>query len=215
MEATRATLRRYLTTHDTWDYARALNTAIRHGQLKRDDIALCAYLGEPTCKKVFFNNFLANTFYYFSHSLRLDEPLFIIQNLRKWGNRATITATCGVIRYLSGVTYMKGIAPIWFPLLEQIENLAHTYKRRNAFAISNDTSAIGELRKFIEVQRYPSMDVNTLPRRILESLFVSIRWGRPWPGISSLRIANGYMDDEMLVQAMLAGIRPWAMGEYA
>lgn len=215
MEATRATLRRYLATHDTWDYARALNTAIRHGQLNRDNIALCAYLGEPACKKVFFNNFLANTFYYFSHSLRLDEPLFIIQNLRKWGNRATITATCGVIRYLSGVTYMRNTQPTWFPLLEEIERLAHTYKRRNAFATSNDLDAIGALRKFVEGQSYPSVGINTLPRRILESLFTAIRWGRPWPGVSSLRIANGFMDDEKLTQSMLAGVKHWAMGEYA
>lgn len=210
MDATlRQSFRHYLTTHDSYDYARFLVNNIRAGRLLQDNVALCAYLGDEKSRLVFPGAFMANTFYYFSHSLRVDEPKHIITNLRKWGHRATLTATCGVIKYLCSITYMRG--PAWLSTLDEIYKRADQYKPRNLFKTEKPDGLRGYLLDNLEYPR----GISTLPLRLFENLFGSIRWGRKYPGVSTLTIANGHMDDYQLYSSMLSGVRSWALGEYA
>lgn len=195
--------RRYHETLDVHDWAKWIAHEIRAGNLEKDSVALMAYLKHPGCQLVFSDFVRGNTFLYFNHAMRNDEPNDIRGHLRKWGNRATITAACGVIMLLANRSYMG--LPMWTKDVGTVSTLAHTYQPRKST----------ELRKVARESINSARGVSSLSQRLFNSLLRNIKYGRNYPGLDVIRIANGWTSDECILKGMRQGVSFWTLGDYA
>ncbi len=205
----RTNQRRGLSTQCVWDRARSVIGGIRAGELKRDHVAVCAYLQDSVCQKVFYDFVRNNCFLYFEHALKNREPRDIIPHLRKWGWEVTIKAACGVIRAMA----RKSIVPLptWYDDLAIFSNVAHSYVPRRLFQVEPPVHT--KLYTLAMAYRLPRASLGV--QAALRSLVCDLKREDTFPGISSLRIANGHLDDGEMLEGMLEYLRPWALGDYA
>jgi hypothetical protein len=216
----RKNLQRYRATQDAWDHARVIKQAIRIGELDADRVALCAYLGDLSCKNVFFNFIRNNCFLYFEHALKNREPRDIIPHVRKWGGEATIKAACGAIKALARSE--KPHLNLHGGPLSLFAMYAHTHVPRRPFGLPGSPQWKNTTVEIVETK----IRTVALAHRSLHSgraffaarAFKSLRWditnAAAFPGIRAMIVANGHLDDDKMLTGMLEYIKPWALGEY-
>lgn len=205
----RSAIRRYHSTQNINDHARAISIALHFGELQRDKIALCAYLGHQPSRILFSHLFQANTFYYFQNLLRVDEPVHVIYNLRHWGRVAPVIAVCGVIK---GAFSDQQSRPEWFRHISHIcqANTTITDIYQYFSKVLEDRA----LRTRLTFMRYRGGARRFDPDYLFETLLYDFQYGIHFPGTNALYWANAYLEDATLASSMVNTVASWALGEY-
>jgi len=196
-------LRRYHRTHYEADHAKLIAEALRQDRLAYDDVAIMAVLGHHACQFVLAYNHHNTCFVYHDRLLKTTEPQDIINELHRFGSRATIMAACGV---LSLIRPKMTTRP---DMLDIIKHNVASYDRTVKCVLVQKIRPFGP---------WATDAFSAGARELRRDILARMRY----PGIHSLVILNGRLrdrpsitSDDLMMTGMRNGIINFALGEFA
>jgi hypothetical protein len=202
--------RRYHRTHCETDHAKLIAEGLRQDRLSYDDVAIMAVLGHRPSQFALAYCHHSTCFVYHDRLIKTIEPKDIIQELKRWGAKATISAACGVLRtspMVEGYDYDS--------LLSVIENNIHSYERPRGIRGPKKTVSplvtIMKNRGSLPVFGWHNNVYNIAIRELKRDLQRNLRY----PGLHPLTILNGTLDDATMMSGMRNGLIDKALGEFA
>ena len=212
MDSLTTLLRRYHKTHCEADHSKLITEALRQDRLSYDDIAIMAVLGHQPCQFVLADCHRPTCFIFHDRVIKTMEPKDIVQELKRWGAKATISAACGVLRT------NKNPSKSYNELLSLVEDNVHSYERKtHPYKPRKPLNPLSTLmRSGVTLITIDTLgEANRVYGIAIRELKSDLSQNFNYPGLHPLIILNGTLDDATIMSGMRNGLIDKALGEFA